>query len=302
MFPPLFSTDSVAALCYTGPMVIYVDILFFTNLLMDTLLLATTALIAGRKVRPPRLLGGAAVGAVFGCLLFFAYLPAPLLFLIKVALPALVVLLAFPFERLSSYGRTLLFFLAANLLFGGGMYAFYAFTNAGSHMRAANGIYYMDLPLWLLLLMSFGFYGFVRGFFHLVDRRREKSFLHTLTVDGNELLALLDTGNSLYDPISLLPVVLCEWDALPLPEPLLQAILHSDATALPDLLHQYPHLHLRLLPYTDATGARTLLYAFKPRDMKIDGQERQGLVALTLQSLSPDRRFAALLHRDWSHL
>lgn len=283
-------------------MVIYVDILFFTNLLMDTLLLATTALIAGRQVRPWRLLGAAAVGALFGCLLFFAELSAPLLFLLKIAIPALLILLAFPFERVASYGRTALIFLSANLLFGGGMYAFYAFTNAGSHMRTANGIYYMDLPLWLLLLLSFGFYALTRGFFHLLDRRKEKSYLHTLTVDGTELLALLDTGNSLYDPISLLPVVLCEWDALPLPEELLRAVLHQDAAVLPDLLSRFPHLHLRLLPYTDATGARTLLYAFKPKELKIDGQERTALIALTLQNLSPDRRFQALLHRDWSNL
>ncbi len=283
-------------------MVIYVDILFFTNFLMDTLLLATTALIAGRKVRPWRLLGGAATGAHFGCLLFFADLTPVLLFLSKILLPSLLVLLAFPFERISSFGRTVLIFLAANLLFGGGMYAFYAFTDAGSHIREANGVYYMDLPLWLLLVLSFGFYALARGFFHFMDRRKEQSFLHTLTVDGTDLLALLDTGNSLYDPISLLPVILTDWDALPLPEPLLRAVLHQDSTALPALTEQFPHLHLRLLPYTDATGARALIYAYRPQELKIDGQERAALIALTLQTLSPDRRFQALLHRDWSNL
>ncbi len=283
-------------------MVIYVDILFFTNFLMDTLLLATTALIAGRRVRPWRLLGGAAVGALLGCLLFFAELSPLLLFFSKLLIPALSVVLAFPFERLSSFGRTALIFLAANLLFGGGMYAFYAFTDAGSHIREANGVYYMDLPLWLLLLLSFGFYGLARGFFHFLDRRKEQSFLHTLTVDGTDLLALLDTGNSLYDPISLLPVILTDWDALPLPEALLRAVVHQDSSALPALTEQFPHLHLRLLPYTDATGARALIYAFRPQELKIDGQERAALIALTLQTLSPDRRFQALLHRDWSNL
>ena len=169
-------------------------------------------------------------------------------------------------------------------------------------MRTANGSYYMDLPLWLLLLLSFGFYALARGFFHFMDQRKEKSFLHTLTVDGTDILALLDTGNSLYDPISLLPVILTDWDALPLPDALLRAVLHQDSAALPALSAQFPHLHLRLLPYTDATGARTLIYAYKPRELKIDGQERTALIALTLQTLSPDRRFQALLHRDWSNL
>ena len=283
-------------------MVIYVDILFFTNLLMDTLLLATTALLAGRQVRPWRLLGGAALGALGSCLLFFATLSPLLIFFCKLALPALLVAAAFPFERLSTYGRTTLIFLTAALLFGGGMYAFYAFTNAGSNLRYANGVYYFDLPLWLLLALSFGFYALTRCFFHLLDRRKEKSFLHTLTIDGTDLLALLDTGNSLYDPISLLPVILCEWDAAPVPEDLLRAALHRDTSALPALCKRYPHLHLRLLPYTDATGNHTLLYAYKPKEVQIDGQERQALIALTLQNFSADNRFQALLHRDWSNL
>ena len=283
-------------------MVIYVDILFFTNFMMDTLLLATTSLIASRKLVPRRLLAAAAVGALFGCLLFFASLPALPMILLKLAVPAAILLLAFPFERLSSYGRTALIYLAAHLIFGGGMYAFYAFTDAGSHLRASNGVYYMDLPLWLLLLLAFGFYGLTRSFFHLLQRHKEQSFSHTLTVDGTPILALLDTGNSLYDPISLKPVILCQWDCLPLPEDLLQAALHNDSSALPRLTKQYPHLKLRLLPYTDATGARALIFAYQPEHLQIDGKERQALIGITLQPLSPDGRFQALLHRDWSNL
>lgn len=283
-------------------MVIYVDILFFTNFIMDTLLLATTALVAGRRIVGWRLLLAAAAGALGGCLLFFAAWPLPLTILSKLLLPAALLLIAFPFERLSTYGRTALVYFSAHLLFGGGMFAFYAFTDAGSHMRAANGVYYMDLPLWLLLLLAFGFYGLVRGFFHLLDRRKERSFLHTLTVEDQELLALLDTGNSLYDPITLLPVILCQWDSLKLPEELLRAVIHNDAAALPALTAQYPELKLRLLPYTDATGARTLIYAFRPKILKVDGCERAGLIGLTVQPLAPDGRFQALLHRDWSNL
>jgi len=283
-------------------MIIYVDVLFFTNFMMDTLLLATTALIAGRRVRHGRLLAASAVGAFCGCCLFFAKLHPALTLLFKLILPAGLLMIAFPYERFSVFGQTALIYLAAHLLYGGGMFAFYAFTDAGSHMRYSGGVYYMDLPLWLLLILAFGFYGLVRGFFHLVDRRKEKSFLHTLTVDGQELLALLDTGNSLYDPISLLPVILCQWDAVLLPDEVMRAVVHKDAAALPQLAATFPELKLRLLPYTDATGAATLIYAFRPKELKVDGIERNGLMGLTLQPLSQDNRFQALLHRDWSNL
>lgn len=282
-------------------MVIYVDILFFTNFLMDALLLATAALIGNRKIVPWRMLSAAGVGALFGCFAFFMDSLWSLL-LIKLAVPAAVLLLAFPFERLLSYGRTALIFFIVNLLFGGGMYAFYALTDAGSHMHFAGGVYYMDLPLWLLLTLSFGFYGLARAFFMLMNRRRENSFLHTLTVEEDTLLALLDTGNSLYDPITLLPVILCEWSSLSLPEPVLRAVLHSDTAALPALNEAYPGLRLRLLPYTDATGARVLIYAFKPKKLQVDGADRTALIGVVVQRLSPDGRFQALLHRDWSNL
>ena len=283
-------------------MIIYVDVLFFTNWMMDTLLLAVTALIADRKTPPWRLLLGAAVGGLCGCLLFFADLPMPVMLLIKLALPALLLILAFPYERFFTFGRTLLIYLAAHCLFGGGMYAFNAYTDAGSRIRAANGVYYMDLPLWLLLALAFGFYGFTRLFFHLLNRSKERSFLHTLQVDDRTLLALLDTGNSLYDPITLLPVILCQWDSINLPDAVLQAALHSDASALPRLNEQFPLLKLRLLPYTDATGKRILIYAYRPRILKVDGTERRALIGITLHPLSEDQRFQALLHRDWSHL
>lgn len=302
MFSLSFSAENAQSICYTEAMVIYVDILFFTNFLMDALLLATVAILADRKTFPWRMAAGAGVGALFGCLLFFWQLHWLPLFLLKAAIPALTLLIAFPFERLATYGRTLLLFWGVHLLFGGGMYAFYAFTDAGSRMRQSGGIYYIDIPLWLLLLMAFGFYGLCRLFFFFLDRRKEKSFLHTLVIDGTTLLALLDTGNSLYDPITLKPVILCQWDALPLPEELLQAVLHKDAAALPRLSAKFPALHLQLLPYTDVSGERILIYAFRPHELTLDGTPRRALVGLTVQPLSPDNRFQALLHRDWSNL
>lgn len=299
---PLFSAEIAFFICYTIAMIIYVDILFFTNFLMDAILLAATALFADRKARPWRLGLSAAAAALFGCFLFFWKISPLLLFLIKFLLPALSLLIAFPFERIATFGRTLLIFWGVHLLFGGGMYAFYSLTDAGSQMRLANGIYYLNIPLWGLLLLTFGFYGLSHLFFFLLEHKKEKSFLHTLTIDGTELLALLDTGNSLYDPITLSPVILCQWDALPLPEPLLQAALHQDPSALPRLSKAFPHLHLQLLPYTDISGKRILIYAYRPKKLLLDGLERQGLVGLSLQPLSPDGRFQALLHRDWSNL
>ncbi len=282
-------------------MVIYVDILFFINFLMDTLLLATTALIAGRPVSKWRVPLAAALGGLEACILFFE--PTPLLGIpLRICLPIGMLLIAFPFERLATFGKTLLLFLTVGILFGGGIYAFYALTDAGSHMLFSGGVYYMDLPLWLLLALSFGFYGLARLFFFLLERRKEQGLLHTLEIDGSSVLALLDTGNSLYDPITLTPVALCQWDSLTLPEPLLQAVLHRDTSALPRLSQRYPELKLRLLPYTDASGGHTLIYAFRPKRFLIDGAERRALVGIVAHTLAPDGRFRALLHRDWSNL
>lgn len=281
-------------------MIIYIDILFLTNFMMDALLLAVTALMAGRILCGWRLFLSAAAGGVAGCMIFFTSLPAPILLILKFLLPAGMILSAFPWEHWRLYAKTVVVHLSCHLLYGGGMFAFYSFTDAGSKMLSANGVYYMDLPLWLLLVFAFGSYGLCRLFFHWMDGRRERCHLRVLTVDGCDIPALLDTGNSLYDPVSLTAVTVCQWDCLTLPEEVLRAALHRDPSALPQLSEQYPALKLRLIPYTDATGASTLLYAYRPQSIRVDGVERQGLIAITLQPLSADGRFKAILHRDWS--
>ena len=287
-------------MCYTEPMIIYIDILFITNLMMDSLLLGATSVLAGRRLRGWRLAVSASAGSAVGCILFFVTVPSWLMLLLKFLIPAGMVLLAFSWESSVMYAKTVVVHLCCNLLFGGGMFAFYSFTVAGSRMLTANGVYYMELPLWLLLLFSFGSYGACRLFFHWMDGRREKRFIHTLTVDGRDLPALLDSGNSLYDPLSLTAVGLCQWDSVELPEEVLRAALHRDPSALPRLNQSYPALKLRLIPYRDAAGGETLIYAYRPQSLRVDGVEQRGLIGITLQPLSADGRFKALLHRDWS--
>ena len=55
--------------------VIYIDVLFALNLVVNYLLLFLTARFSGLYVGRLRLLGGAALGALFSVLMFFPDLP-----------------------------------------------------------------------------------------------------------------------------------------------------------------------------------------------------------------------------------
>ncbi len=98
----------------------------------------------------------------------------------------------------------------------------------------------------------------------LADQARVQVSL-TLGARRSEFVALVDTGNSLTDPISAMPVmVICPHAAAPLLGAN-AALLELDAVAFVETAADIPELRgrLRLIPYS-AVGGGGVLAAFRP--------------------------------------
>ena len=50
---------------------VYIDILFFVNFMINTVILMASAALMKIKYSPARILLGAALGAVYACVIFF---------------------------------------------------------------------------------------------------------------------------------------------------------------------------------------------------------------------------------------
>lgn len=284
---------------------IYVDVLFLLNMLMDYIVLSSAAIVSGRSAKKTGLLLAAAVGALYSVIIFFPQLRLFSIIIFKILISIVIVLTAFGFVNIYSFFRIFVTYYIINAVYGGGMYAFYHFTSLGSRMNESNGVYYMDLPLWAVIALTFVFYFIIKIFAKITDGRSVKRQIRRIEIRFSgvhvNVKALFDTGNTLYDPISLMPVMIVEADAFrgKLSETLIKEIMSGKTDKLPAMHELYPQLHLRVVPFKDITGNKSFIYAFKPdkiTDTEKNAEITRMLIGVIGATLSADGSFEALLH------
>lgn len=284
-------------------MTIYVDLLFFINWIINYLLLAATCAMAGEEMARGRLLLGSAVGALYSAFMFFPQVSFLFWGGVRLVMSAALVYLSFRHRNVIGFLKMLFYFYIVSFIFGGGMYLFYAFTSAGANMLYSNGVYYVDIPLWVLLLLAFGFYGVIRlvGRLQVLTRHSAARRKTLIRLDGKEVIlwGFVDSGNALYDPVTLLPVMVAEVQGFKgvLPEEILRAVRGGEVAALEQIVRRYPQFKCRLIPCRGVANSSRLLLAVKPTQVKLDGKiSRETLLAFTGQNLCADGSYQVLLH------
>lgn len=250
---------------------IYVDELFALNLAIDYFLLLATAKVCALPYRRGRFAAGAVLGSGWCCLSLLpglTFLSAPAL---RPVLAMVMTLAAFGDQK--KLLRCLLSFLGVSALFGGAVYA----ATLGRGRAYIHGPF-IRLDMGILVLS----FALCWAAVALVFRRGVKSArrgYHTVTVEKNgrtvRFQALEDTGNGLFDPISGCAAFVAEAGALK------DLFPHTDEATLrgppAEVLEKLPGM--RLIPCAGIGGGRTLLLAFRPDRVTVDGEERRDLIA-----------------------
>ena len=281
--------------------VIYVDTLFLLNALVDYLLLLAAARLAGEPLRRLRFALGAALGGLYAVAIFLpglGFLAHPLC---RLASAALMLLTAYGGSR--RLLRQGVLFLALTCAFGGGVVAIGLLGGTG--LSLGNGVFYSALDLKVVLLSAAVCYGVIALVFQRLGRHSAASgelarLRLRLGERSVELTALVDTGNTLTDPVSGRPVVVAEGErTAPLfpkehrPGP---AELRDPTAALTRLGTGEWRARFRLLPYRSVGVDRGLLLAVRVDGLELDGQGRgPALVALSPTPVSDGGGYQALI-------
>jgi stage II sporulation protein GA (sporulation sigma-E factor processing peptidase) len=188
-------------------------------------------------------------------------------------------------------------FLAVSAAFGG---AVWAASMLGG--LPAGGTLYVPVSLRVLVLSFALCYGAISLVFKRAARRSEREILQLeLTFQGRSLsmTALRDTGNDLYDPISGAPVLVAEKKALmPLFRQDIAARLKTrDPAEAMEALADIPQCRgrFRLIPFTSVGMERSLLLAFRPDSLIVNGKNMPDtLIALSPTRICEDGEYAAI--------
>ena len=268
-------------------MVIYADILFALNALIDYLLLLVSARAAGAPLRRGRFLIGAAIGGFYAVASFlpgFSFLSRGF----YKALSALLMLMA-------AYGATrmllkqALIFIALTWALGGGVMAIGMM--GGTEMSLGRNVVYSIPDIKTILLSASGCYVVFtlvmpRMFRHTALAREIKPVEFELMGRNIHLMALIDTGNTLSDPVTGDPVPVAEGSALC---SLFPSEICPNRGDLEDPVQGMARLNrgawsgrFYLLPYRAVGVERGFLLAVKMDRVVIDRREKtEKLVAMS---------------------
>lgn len=247
------------------PVAVYVDILLVLNFIINYLLLRVTTLITGKAFYWWRLCIAAAVGAVSALIIFFPYIGNWSMNLYKLAVVLLMALIAFGFKGWLKSLIDVAVLFAVSFIFSGAMLALYLLTPQDK-LLIYNGVVYFDITAVNLLAAIVAGYLITMLLSRIMGGKHPKEQVCTVMIVANggmvTLRGLLDTGNSLTEPFSGLPVIV-------VPQRLVQRIL-------PEELKQTATVaaggHIRIIPF-HTLGGGGMLRGFKPDLVKLCGQK-----------------------------
>ena len=299
-------------------MEIYLDIVILENIVINYLILLVTAKFSKNRASNFRLLLGAFIGAAYlAAMLLLPEMKIYTTLLSKCLLSVAMVAVTFHLKKLSEFFKTLVIFYAATFIFAGAGFALMFFNRDWGVLR--NGVMVTPFSFlntsWAELLLALAVTLIIlRVVWDMIQNRflREKLLVRLrITFDKKaiELFALVDTGNSLHDPLTNMPVVVVEFTAIRdlLPEDI-RSIFEKDpdidlnaVTATISCSDWFSRF--RLIPFTSLGKENGMLIGFRPDYIEIGSEkERKGvrdvIVGIYNKALSRNEKYRALVNPE----
>ena len=251
---------------------VYADIFFLINFSMDFLALFLVARLLDRKIVLLRFILAAALGGIYACVALF--LPFSGLFSFLVDAIACVIMTFFAVGRRRQIKNTLIFSLvfgAVSILLGGAMTAlFNLFNKIGLDKLFGDSGEGDGISVWLFLILAI-ISGMISAagsrFFKRRSARTQGRIEISYAGATVNLECLLDSGNLLREPISRLPCVVANIDAMKsiFPHSFIEAIKKGDITRI----REQERTRVRMIPVNTAVG-ETIMYGIRVDSIKLD--------------------------------
>lgn len=292
---------------------IYADVILAENLIMNYLILWSTARLTRYNYSKVKLGIASLLGAVYAVLSYFPEYSFLFSFFMKILFSILIVIVAYT----PAYFHLLLkltgIFYIVSFVFGGAAFGLFYFIN-GLNLTS-NGISFIkDFPIKILVAAIIIAYITIKYSWDYVQHRikRERLIVRVeMSFDKKQLSldALVDTGNSLKDPITNVPVMITEYSMIRelLPEDIQKIFEQSgenDLNAIAEIMSISKWAtRFRIIPFKSLGRENGMLVGFKPDMVTIfDSGRRIQLnnivIAIYRKNLSKDGEYNALIHPE----
>ncbi|MFC0214164.1 sigma-E processing peptidase SpoIIGA [Paenibacillus chartarius] len=298
-------------------MIVYLDLIFLTNLLLNGAVLATTAWARHKRVAWWRIALSALLGAFYVLLLFLPDLHMLYTFAVKIIFSIVMIMTAFGFSSLQNFLRDIGMFYLVNFSFAGCIFGLRYFLLEANDVldgivftqAATVNIFYIGYGMLFVFALSAIFM-----FRNVFVFTKKKNDMQTLLAEVRIMIGdveavctgLIDTGNQLYDPLTRTPVMVMEADRWKewLPPAWLERIRRSEVDQLVAGFGEETFVwqdRLRLVPFRGIGRGTQFMLALKPDRVVIKQGEQvrditKVLIGLDGGTLSHDCAYQAIIH------
>ncbi|SDK40899.1 sigma-E processing peptidase SpoIIGA [Natronincola ferrireducens] len=294
-------------------MVVYAEYVFLENFIMNFIILSLTSKFGKYPTKKIKLLIASSISALYAFIIFFPSLHFLFSIIMKIACSMIIIVLAFTPYKFKDFFRLVGVFYTITLIFGGAGFAIFYFTNFNGII--SNGIFYItNISIKNIFIAGGVGYILINFCWGYIQKQlsKEKILMKIkIEIDGimTELTGMVDTGNSLVDPISQYPVIIVEYDAIVDLLPIeIQKIFNCagtpNFTQIAVLLNSSSWTtRLRMIPYNALGTENGMLIGFKPDYVSIQQKENMKnvkdiIIAVYNRKLSKAGEYRALLHPD----
>ncbi len=258
---------------------VYVDVLLVLNYIVSLLIILCTAKIAGILPQRRKIVAAALVGSLCSLTIFLPFMGFFYSIGSKLLVSAVMVRIALPWSGSRSFLGNWFVFFAVNFFFAGVMLAIWMMF-APRGMVYYNGVVYFHVSSLSLVITTVAAYLLLSlwGYISKSSRLQEQ-FCKVELYKNNHmcgLTGLMDTGNTLTEPFSGAPVMVCSLLDIQelLPEAVTKAIAAGDLSQ--DVLATQGFA-MRLVPYS-GVGGNGVLPAFVPDKLIIHTKNQSSRV------------------------
>lgn len=291
--------------CWSMKSYIYVDVLFFVNLVVNYVILLAAGKMTDTPAHGKRVALVSCLGALYSVSsLVLPYQPL-FSFPARILAGLLMVTLSYPEAKGISFVHLATAFYTCSILVAG---CALALNMWGKPFLTRLSLYYPSARWWTLAvalgLVSAGCV--IWKALNLSPVRQFPLMQVEIALDGQSicLKGMVDTGNQLRDPLSGLPVIIVDWDSLKpiIPQEMSYFFQAAWDKAASKLASPPAGTRLRLIPFTGVSGNSGILPGFKPDALYLTGKQgrfkKAAVVGVSGKPLSRRGLYQALLHPE----
>lgn len=290
-------------------MTIYIDIVLIENLIMNYIILFTTAVVLKIKVNHIRLILASLLGAGYSIIAYMGIIKVYSSIILKIILSVLIIYIAFNPQNIKKMCKDLLLFYLVSFVFGGATFAL-IYIIKPQNILMKNGLFLGTYTLKTVMLGAVVAFCIIIGAFAIIKNKISKKDMFCeieilINQKKTKTKAMIDTGNMLKEPITNVPVIVVEHILLYscMPKEILnnlKEIMGGDFKNIPCDIQEKYISKLKLIPFSSLGKQNGMLIGIRPEYVKVitDEQEKINknvIIGIYEKSLTKKGEYQALI-------